>query len=237
MSEQETGRIAAPGRALVTALKAGLARWLRDRRFSASLRSFRRRPERWRNADDRVLDALFESWGNPGWSAKRSYLKACVAQVQRSQGPILECGSGLSTILIGSVAEYTGQRVWSLEHSSEWAARTRAALARYGIRSVTLAETPLRPYDGYSWYDVSACRLPPRFATVICDGPPGDTPGGRFGLVPVLGERLGPGTVILLDDAERHEERAIARRWLEALSADAELHGEDNQYLRIVLTA
>jgi hypothetical protein len=55
--------------------------------------------------------------------------------------------------------------------------------------------------------------MPPAFQLVICDGPPGETPGGRYGLWPVLGQRLAPGAVILLDDADRPGEEEVLRRW------------------------
>ena len=51
------------------------------------------------------------------------------------------------------------------------------------------------------------------YPLAACDGPPGKTLGGRYGLLPVLGDRLPAGSVILLDDATRSGEAEVLRRW------------------------
>jgi hypothetical protein len=78
---------------------------------------------------------------------------------------------------------------------------------------------PLKSYAGYSWYDPPLSRWSRNFSLVVCDGPPADTPGGRYGLAPIMREHLAPGCVILLDDAEREPEREIAQRWSAELDA------------------
>jgi hypothetical protein len=42
--------------------------------------------------------------------------------------------------------------------------------------------------------------------------------------------KLRPGAVILLDDAERPEECAIAMRWAEELRTSFQVHGEEKPY-------
>jgi hypothetical protein len=71
----------------------------------------------------------------------------------------------------------------------------------------------LRAYHSFSWYDPPLDQFPSEFKLVICDGPPGDTLGGRYGVTSVLGERLKSGAVILLDDANRPGELEILERW------------------------
>jgi hypothetical protein len=78
---------------------------------------------------------------------------------------------------------------------------------------VGVCAAPLREFNGYSWYDAPREDLPHRIGLVICDGPPGQTPGGRFGLLPQMRERLAPGATILLDDVDREGERAVLARW------------------------
>jgi len=78
--------------------------------------------------------------------------------------------------------------------------------------------------------------MPRRFALVVCDGPPADTPGGRYGLVPVMREHLSRGCVILLDDAEREHERTIALRWQTELSTSHELIRCGKPLIRMVVT-
>jgi hypothetical protein len=56
--------------------------------------------------------------------------------------------------------------------------------------------------------------MPLEFRLVICDGPPGATAGGRYGLLPVLGERLAAEATILLDDSDREGEAEVLQRWM-----------------------
>ena len=78
-----------------------------------------------------------------------------------------------------------------------------------------------------------ACRV--QFALVVCDGPPADTVGGRYGLVPIMRDRLAPGCAILLDDAEREHERAIARRWQLELGATHQFVADDKPFIRLIV--
>jgi hypothetical protein len=50
-----------------------------------------------------------------------------------------------------------------------------------------------------------------------------------------MGDRLLPGCVILLDDAGRHEERAIAERWGAELRASYEMLGDRKPYARMTV--
>ena len=160
-----------------------------------------------------VLDDLIYGWGNEGWSANKAYLRECVERALVVDGPTLECGSGLTTILVGVVAQLRGCQHWALEHESAWSERVVACLDRYGIESVRVCTTDLKRYSNYSWYNPPLLHMTEAFGLVICDGPPSGTNGGRYGLMPVMKDRLRPDCVILLDDAIRREECVIARRW------------------------
>lgn len=161
-------------------------------------------------------------------SAHHEYLAAVAAAARETNGPILECGSGLTTLLLGDVARSTGSPVWTLEEDPRWARRVRASLRllRLPGRVVT---APLRDYGDFDWYDVDALELP-TVSLVVCDGPVGDTRGGRYGLVPVLGERLGSRCLVLLDDAGREGERAVLRRWSSERGLRYELRGRRKKY-------
>jgi hypothetical protein len=160
-----------------------------------------------------VISALHYGWGNRFWSASTEYVLACWQHASVSDGPILECGSGLTTLILGAVAQKRGLGVWTLEHNEKWAGHIQRYLHRYGIRSVNLLVHPLRDYGSYCWYAPPLEKIPKMFGLVVCDGPPYNTRGGRYGLMPVMGERLPAGTTILLDDAGRAPERRIAERW------------------------
>lgn len=160
-----------------------------------------------------MLLALQAGWSNEGYAARTDYLQEVARIAATTSDPILECGSGLTTILVGLLAGRRGVRTYSLEHTSEWRGRINDTLRKLRIPQVEVSLAPLREYDGFSWYEAPLAQLPKGFGLVICDGPPGSTPGGRYGLMPVLGERIPPGCVILLDDTERDSEVEAMRRW------------------------
>lgn len=145
------------------------------------------------------------AWCNPS-AAHPSLLEAIAHEADR--GPsVLECGSGLTTLVLAQ----KGCEAFTLEGSERWRSRNlrRARLA--GVNP-NIHHTPIRSYGSYDWYDLGGVTLPDRFDLVVCDGPPSSTRGGRYGLLPTLFERL-RGARILLDDVHRGGEQAIVERW------------------------
>lgn len=196
------------------ALKDRMREAARPHALAWAARRLRRRPVD-RAVRLRHLECLRFGWGNPGFTAPVPFLERVAASARNTGGPILECGSGCSTLLLGLVAASRGVPVWSLEHDARWHETIADSLRRHSISGVHLLHAPLQSYGDFAWYAPPALTaLPGRFTLVVCDGPPGTTtPGGRYGLLPVLGDRLGPGAEILLDDASREEERAVLARW------------------------
>jgi hypothetical protein len=213
-------------------LRASYDAW----RFKGAMRRFAADPEGALAPGSAVLAELVSAWGNAGWSAHEEYLRSCIGQALQCDGPTLECGSGLSTLLLGVVAERRGFEHWALEHQPVWSARVEKEAVRHGLHRIRLCTVPLRQHGRFAWYDAPLARMPRQFSMVVCDGPPNDTPGGRYGLVPVMRERLATGCVILLDDAERLDEREIARRWEVELGATHELVSCRKPYIRMVVT-
>jgi len=182
-----------------------------------------------------TLQDLIYGWGNEGWSAQDEYIRTILRSAWKSRGPILECGSGLSTLLLGLVAQQTGCFVWSLEHDPFWARKVQEALKRHGIRSVKVCLAGLQSFGSYSWYAISENQLPRDFDLVVCDGPPGDTPGGRYGLLPQMKGRLRAECTILLDDAERAEEKEVLERWARELGSEFEIIGSAKPFARMTV--
>jgi predicted O-methyltransferase YrrM len=206
--------------------------------FSRALNTFVKSPTAAIRPGSTVLSDLVYGWGNP-WSAKEEYLVACLNAAMLCKGQILECGSGLSTLLLGIIAKQKGFRVIALEHNEAWAAKVNAQLKRVGVNSVLIDLAPLRDYGEFTWYSPTmAPRLEAAsFELVICDGPPGSTRGGRYGLVPVMRDRLRAGTTILLDDGARPQEQDVARHWAQILPASHHLEGTEKPYIRLTLNA
>ncbi|UBF27630.1 class I SAM-dependent methyltransferase [Kovacikia minuta CCNUW1] len=205
----------------------------RDYKFSQAMKKFVSDPQSVIATQRTVISDLIYGWGNEDWSALDEYLLGCLDQAWVCEGAVLECGSGLTTLILGVILQTKGQHLWSLEHNPVWGDRVKKNLKRFGIDSVQLCIAPLKDYGAFSWYDPPLNAMPEKFDLVVCDGPPSDTPGGRYGLLPVMKTKLQPGTTILLDDAAREQERAIATRWTNELGAASEVLGIKKPYLRI----
>ena len=172
-----------------------------------------------------LLSELITGWGNEGYGANVEYLEAVARWAIDTRGPILECGTGATTILLGILSEKRNIEVWSLEHSIEWQTRVAHALARNRLTPVRVCWAPLVEYQEFDWYGPPLAQMPTAFSLVICDGPPGSTKGGRYGLLPVLGNRLPSGSIILLDDASRPAESELIKRWKHEAGFESQLNG------------
>ena len=203
--------------------------------FRRAMSKFLKNPADYVHSKNAVLSDLIYGWGNESWSALDEYLSACIEHALNSQGPILECGSGLSTILVGAIAKQRGLSHWALEHTPGWAEKVQKRLNGYNIDTVVLCVKPLKDYGDYSWYDVPLESMPASFSLVICDGPPGSTKGGRYGLVPVMRKRLKAGCIILLDDVAREQELSITQKWEDDLGATAEFFGSIKPYVKLAV--
>ena len=221
-------------------LPAPLRRFLRTRHrafvFRRAMKRFLKHPESCLDPGSAIVSDLIYGWGNELWSALDEYLVACVEHALASNGPVLECGSGLSTVVVGAIAKRRGYRLWALEHTPEWAAAVRSCIDRYQIDSVVLCVKPLKDYGEFSWYDPPLESMPDAFALAICDGPPGSTKGGRYGLVPLMKDRLKPGCIVLLDDASRSGEQAVAASWQADLGSTFQINGRIKPYITMILT-
>lgn len=129
----------------------------------------------------------FKYSGNP-YSADAGVLALVTGLARKCRGPIIETGSGLSSVFMAAVAE----RVYSLEHAQQYAARTLAWAEEAGVSNVGICCAPLRDF----WYDLDAFDLPAKFALGFCDGPP-RLYGTRWQFFEKIAPRC---TVIAVDD-------------------------------------
>ena len=109
--------------------------------------------------DPQLLDELTYGWANI-FSPSTDFLVDLVRYSSQAEHPILDCGSGLSTIIAGLVAKRHGNTVWSLENTQLWYNRVKHYLEKYQIDSVNLLYCPLKKNTDFSWYDVpwDICR-------------------------------------------------------------------------------
>jgi predicted O-methyltransferase YrrM len=155
-----------------------------------------------------LLEKFSAAWGDDGFHAAGGYLEDVISHARQTTGPILELGSGLTTLLL---AVYAPQRTWTFEHLPEFHNQTKQVLAKYDLDHSQILLAPLHDFGDFEWY------LPPRslppFQLVIADGPPGGTKGGRYGLLPRMMGSFTSDAVILLDDTQRKPELDILEHW------------------------
>jgi hypothetical protein len=165
---------------------------------------------------------LIAGWDNEGFVADLDYADELARRATTTTGPILECGTGMTTIILGLLAGRRGVEIWSLENSSDWHHKISGTLKHYEIKAVRICLAPLRDYGGYSWYDPSLLELPKKFSLVVCD------------LIPVMQAFIKSGTIILLDDADRSGEAEVIRSWQKMLTLDVALHDQTRGQFAVI---
>ncbi len=149
---------------------------------------------------------LVEDWGNP-YSACYDLLMTLYLTVKDARGPVLETGSGLSTLI--AAAANPGVMIHALEHDMDWFQRTYRAAEFLGLDNITLHYAPLKSYDFGLWYGLQA-PLPDRFDVVLIDGP--QRRFGRAGVFRVMGNAIRDAKV-LADDANDPKEIEALNAW------------------------
>src|SRR6056297_265240 len=150
--------------------------------------------DRIRHGEETVSDLIeaYEAVANP-WGAEEDILAFATRLARQADGPIIEAGSGLTTVLMAAASRHP---VYAIEHSPEWALRLEAMARAAGVASnIFLVEAPIK--DG--WYDPDEMDdMPERFALGVVDGPP-RAGGDRMRFFDLMAPDCG---AILADDAD-----------------------------------
>jgi len=158
--------------------------------------------------------------GLGNWAVDADFARLVLQQAETGPGLVVELGSGVSTLLVASaLAERGTGRLISFDHDPRFAAATGARLGQHAGR-VEVVVAPLREQSfgatAVEWYDAAAilAALPEEpIDLLVVDGPPTSSTWSRWPAIEVLGPRLSPGAVVLLDDGRRRHERRSALRW------------------------
>lgn len=129
-------------------------------------------------------------YGGNNYAADPGVLATVTMIARKCRGPIIETGSGLSSVLMAAV---TDQKVYSLEHLEPYAAQTLRWAEEAQINgNLGICCAPLKDF----WYDLEKFDLPNKFALGFCDGPP-RLYGTRMQFFDHIAPRC---TVIVVDD-------------------------------------
>ena len=138
---------------------------------------------------------------------------------------IVECGSGVSTLVNGYLLERVGAgKVVALEHHAGFGAISQTRIAEHGLEA--FAEVRIAPLEkhqingaNWQWYAASGWQDLTNIDFLIVDGPPDAIQHkARYPALPLLWEKLSPNAVILVDDCVRATDRAAVEQWVKEYS-------------------
>jgi len=113
-----------------------------------------------------TIEELVIAIGN-SYSMDVPGLTTLMLLARKADGPILEAGSGLSTLVMA--AANPDQIVYCLEHDEGYAKKLRSWANSAGLTNIGLCLCPIK--DG--WYDLEEMDgLPEHFSLALVDGPP-----------------------------------------------------------------
>jgi predicted O-methyltransferase YrrM len=184
--------------------------------------------------DKGIIQNLIFGWGNQSFSAKLDYINSMIKYARINHKLIFECGSGLSTLLLGVIAQKRNIKMVSFEHLPEWADKVKKELHKYKITSNEIYIQPLKNYGNFEWYETSNTNTG-EIGLCICDAPPGNTFGGRKGFLYLMKDKVKTGTVILVDDTIRKAEQEMIKEWEKISSIHVAFEGENDNHAIITV--
>lgn len=123
------------------------------------------------------------------WGALEDVLMLCALMGKKSEGPIIETGTGLSTLVL---AASTDQKVYCIEHDPLWAEHLKKLIAQTDLENIVIYPCAMKN----GWYDTSDFVFP-NFSLGLNDGPPRYL-GSRTGFF----KQFGYVKTIICDDAD-----------------------------------
>jgi predicted O-methyltransferase YrrM len=141
---------------------------------------------------------------------------------------IVECGAGISTIYIAALLKQIGEKdrvLYSIDHDGNWLSIIKKQLEEQDLtRYVKQIHAPLVHSDycadaSQTWYDPDKIKNvigTEKIDLLFVDGPPANKKGfeeARYPALPFFSNNLSDEVTILLDDADRKGEAAIAGKW------------------------
>jgi predicted O-methyltransferase YrrM len=152
------------------------------------------------------------------WAASPDLLLTLMDLVRKNRPKlVVELGSGISTLIMAKASQ--GQiKIVSIDHSEEFAQKTREMLKEHGVKNVEIRVAPLKKHaSGSDWYDLTFLKNLKNIDLLVIDGPPGSkNPKARQPALKEFEAKLSPKAVIVIDDVNRDGERELAEMFAKA---------------------
>ncbi|NLE45717.1 MAG: hypothetical protein GX620_13425 [Chloroflexi bacterium] len=182
------------------------------------------------------------------WAMEPEGLVTLLSHIQFHQPRVIvECGSGLSTLLIGNlIKQNRSGHLYSVEEDENWHRTMSNLIDDQGLGEwITLVHAPLKPYpvsDGHEvkWYCTEvlkqALSTVDRIGLLIVDGPKTVDHLSRFPALPYFASMVNDKTLLVLDDANRPQEACVIDEWQKRYSLSVKMHGgpkRQQAYIRV----
>ena len=163
-----------------------------------------------------LLRLVRRLWGNEDYTASIEFVARMIDEVHAlPEGhAVVECGSGLTTAI--GLLHISDPVLWyAYENDENHLANLLTRISVPHVQRPNVCLTTLEDGgDNFDWYQLGpTLDDAPPIGLVVCDGPRGDTRGGRYGAMPMLWDHLADDYVILLDDAHRDAEKKVLSEW------------------------
>ena len=167
------------------------------------------------------LKPVFPLWHKDGFSACSDYLNIVAREILiRKPKQILECGSGLSTIVSSYILQRNNLgKIHSLEHLNWVVDAVNKELKYHNLSEYSkVVHSPLQEVSTslgtQMWYKHDIIDELGEIDMVIVDGPPKHTNKmARFPVLELVYEKLAKDAIIIMDDADRKDEKEILIIW------------------------
>ncbi len=165
------------------------------------------------------------------WAMEPTDLQNLLATIQYHQyRTVVECGAGMSTLLIGKLLKQLGGgHIYSLDEDENWFEVMRMAVAVNDLTDyVTIIHAPLVPNaeSGELWYAPEQAQQilgsVVRIDVLVVDGPKSVSALSRSPALPFFAGALDSNSLIVLDDSRRNNERAVIEHWRERFNIEIE---------------
>lgn len=186
------------------------------------------------------LNLKFPIYWN-GWAVEEAFVRLLVYKVLTNRPKkIVELGSGLSTLITVktlAILDYDFS-FFSFDSDESFLEETKNLLVAENLADdsrINLICSKLKDIDvnggKYSWYNPENFNFDfDQINLLIVDGPVGALcKNARYPAIPILKKYLKTGSVVLLDDAKRDDEKEIMELWKKENSEISSVHLENTE--------